>query len=126
MVCVWLFGSGRGYGHRMTSFYTHINLRRALPLALLVAFAGLVLHAPDAFAAKSGNNVGSNVGELLRQYAGEIYGGLAGISSLVFLYNRRYNELAVFLLAAIVVGWLVFAPASVGSAAEAIAKQIFG
>lgn len=109
----------------MTFSHTYMRLRRLLCFAVSAAFAGLAVFAPDAFAA-SGNDVGSKVGELLGQYAGEIYGGLAGISSLVFLYNRRYNELAVFLVAAIVVGWLVFAPSSVGSAAAAIAKQIFG
>lgn len=97
-----------------------------LRIAVLAAICGLAVFAPDAFAATGGNAVGEKIGGLLKGYAGEVYGGLAGVSSLVFLYNRRYNELAVFLVAAIVVGWLVFAPASVGSAAEAIAKQIFG
>ncbi len=32
----------------------------------------------------------------------------------------------MFLFAAIVVGWLVFAPDSIAHAAEGIAKQIFG
>lgn len=111
----------------MTLFHTHIKLLRVLRIAVLAAICGLAVLAPDAFAATGGGNVvGEKIGALLKGYAGEVYGGLAGISSLVFLYNRRYNELAVFLVAAIVVGWLVFAPASVGSAAEAIAKQIFG
>ena len=109
-----------------TSRFHGINLRRVACLAALAAIAGMVLLAPDAFAAGAGNEVGSKLGGLLKQYAGDLYGGLAGISSLVFLWNRRFQELAIFLVAAIVVGWLVFAPASVGTAAEAIAKQIFG
>lgn len=103
-----------------------ISPRRVACLAVFAAVAWMVLLVPDAFAAGAGNEVGSKLGGLLKQYAGEVYGGLAGISSLVFLYNRRYGELAVFLLAVIVVGWLVFAPSSVAAAAEAIAKQIFG
>jgi hypothetical protein len=108
------------------SRFHSINLRRVACFAVLAAAVGMVLLAPDALAAGAGNEVGSKLGGLLKQYASDVYGGLAGISSLVFLYNRRYGELAVFLLAVIVVGWLVFAPSSVGSAAEAIAKQIFG
>jgi hypothetical protein len=44
----------------------------------------------------------------------------------MFLVNRRYTELAVFLFAAIVVAWMVFASADIAKAAEAIGKQIFG
>jgi hypothetical protein len=44
----------------------------------------------------------------------------------VFLLNRRYTELAVFLFAAIVVAWMVFAPSEIAKAAEGIGKQIFG
>ena len=46
--------------------------------------------------------------------------------SLMFLVNRRYTELAVFLFAAVVVAWMVFAPGEIAQAAEAIGKQIFG
>jgi hypothetical protein len=79
-----------------------------------------------AAAFASGNEVGSNVANLLKGYASELYGGIAAIISLVFLVNRRYTELATFLFAAIVVAWLVFAPGSIAHAAEGIAHQIFG
>jgi len=55
-----------------------------------------------------------------------LYGGIVAVISLVFLLNRRYTELAVFLFAAIVVAWMVFAPSEIATAAEAIGKQIFG
>jgi hypothetical protein len=74
----------------------------------------------------SGNNVGQNVAHLLKGYATELYGGIVGVISLVFLLNRRYTELAVFLFAAIVVAWMVFASSDIATAAEAIGKQIFG
>ncbi len=76
--------------------------------------------------AMAGTNVGENVGNLLKQYAGNMYGGIVAAFSLVFLWNRRYIELATFLFAAIVVAWMVFAPDEIGKAAEAIGKQIFG
>jgi hypothetical protein len=109
----------------MFTFHFHIRLWR-MCLTALAMVCLLVLSAPDAWAAGAGNNIGSKVGGLLRGYAVDVYGGLAGITSLIFLWNRRYTELATFLFAAIVVAWLVFAPSTVGSAAEAIAKQIFG
>jgi hypothetical protein len=72
----------------------------------------------------TGNDVGANLGKLLHHYAVELYGGVIGIVSLGFLINRRYNELALFLMAAVVVGWLVFSPDQVASAARSIGNQI--
>ena len=91
---------------------------------LLLVFLSLCLLAPDAFAA--GSDIGKNVGGLLRGYATELYGGIVAAFSLVFLWNRRYVELATFLFAAVVVAWMVFSPDQIGKAAEAIGKQIFG
>jgi hypothetical protein len=87
-------------------------------VGLLVVFPGV------AFA--SGNNVGQNVANLMKGYASDLYGGIVAVISLVFLLNRRYTELAVFLFAAIVVAWMVFAPSEIAKAAEGIGKQIFG
>lgn len=99
--------------------------RRRIYLVLwLVAYA-LVLF-PGAALAASGNNVGANVASLLRGYATELYGGIVAVVSLLFLVNRRYTELGVFLFASIVVAWMVFAPSEIAKAAEAIGKQIFG
>jgi hypothetical protein len=100
-----------------------MSRRRWLWIVCWLAVGALAF---PAVALASGNNVGSNVANLLKGYASELYGGIAGIASLVFLVNRRYTELATFLFAAIVVGWLVFAPGSIAHAAEGIAKQIFG
>jgi nitrate reductase gamma subunit len=84
----------------------------------------LMVLVPSSAVAET--NVGENVGNLLKQYAGDMYGGIVAAFSLVFLWNRRYIELATFLFAAIVVAWMVFAPDEIGKAAEAIGKQIFG
>lgn len=98
--------------------------RKCLPIALLLA-AWLLVFLPDvAFA--SGNDVGANVGNLLKHFAGELYGGVVGIIAVVCLLNRRYVELATFLFAAVVVAWMVFDPSNIATAAEAIGKQIFG
>jgi hypothetical protein len=91
--------------------------------ASLLAICALAWFPASALAA--GNDVGHNVGHLLKHYAGEVYGGVVGVVSLVFLLNRRYTELAVFLFAAIVVAWMVFAPSDISKAAEGIGKEVF-
>jgi nitrate reductase gamma subunit len=98
--------------------------KRPMYFGLVLAVFALVLFPTDALAA--GSDVGANVGNLLKHYAGEVYGGIVAVISLMFLLNRRYTELAVFLFAAIVVAWMVFAPSEIATAAEGIGKQIFG
>jgi hypothetical protein len=95
-------------------------------VTVMLVLAGVTLLAlwlaPDALAA--GNDVGHNLGSLLRHYAGEVYGGIVAIVGLVFLINRRYTDLAMFFLAAVLVGWLVFSPDQVASAARAIGQRV--
>lgn len=100
--------------------------RRFLVVALAVLIlTGVLVLAPDALAA-TGNDVGGNLGGLLKRYAGEIYGGVVAIVALLFLVNRRYTELGLFLGAAMVVAWLVFSPDQVAHAARSIGQHIFG
>ena len=101
------------------------HIRRGAIGACVIAICALGWFAPSALAA-TGNNVGANVAGLLKGYASELYGGIVAVVSLMFLVNRRYTELAVFLFAAIVVAWMVFASSDIATAAETIAKQIFG
>jgi hypothetical protein len=99
------------------------HIRRIWQVCLLAVYAAALF---PATALAAGNDVGKNVGGLLKHYAGEVYGGIVGVISLMFLLNRRYTELAVFLFAAIVVAWMVFAPSDIAKAAEGIGKQVFG
>jgi hypothetical protein len=95
--------------------------RIALTAAVVIAATLLV---PAAALAAGGNSVGSNLAGLLREYAGELYTGIVAIFALFFLVNRRFTELMMFFVAAIVVGWFVFAPGQVADAAKAIAHQV--
>jgi hypothetical protein len=97
---------------------------RSLRFALLVAAAAVVLLVAPAAALAAGNDVGHNLSSLLRHYAGEIYTGIVAVVGLVFLLNRRFTDLAMFFVAAILVGWLVFAPDQVASAARAIGQRV--
>lgn len=106
-------------------------LRWVAVTVALAAGAGLLallVTAPDACAqvAQSGNDVGRNLGGLLRRWGGQIYGGVVAIVSLLFLINRRYTELAMFLLASVVVAWMVFSPDQIARAARGIGRLIFG
>jgi hypothetical protein len=99
------------------------RLARIVLLTVVVAALALAL-LPVAALAKSGNDVGGNLASLLREYAGELYTGIVAVVALIFLLNRRFTDLAMFFCAAIVVGWLVFAPGQVADAAKAIAQRV--
>jgi hypothetical protein len=97
---------------------------RRARLALLLAGVAIALLVEPAAALAAGNDVGRNIGQLLRHYASQIYGGVIAIVGLVFLLNRKFTDLAVFFVAAILVGWLVFSPDQVADAARAIGQRV--
>jgi hypothetical protein len=97
---------------------------RRLRLAVSAVLAAIALLLAPAAALAAGNDVGHNIGSLLRQYAGEVYGGIVAVVGLVFLVNRKFTDLAMFFLAAIMVGWLVFSPDQVANAARAIGQRV--
>lgn len=99
-------------------------MSRRLGLALLLVGLAVALLAAPEVALAAGNDVGRNIGSLLRHYAGQIYGGVLAIVGLVFLINRRFTDLAVFFVAAVLVGWLVFSPDSVADMARAIGQRV--
>jgi hypothetical protein len=85
---------------------------RRARLALLLAGVAIALLVEPTTALAAGNDVGRNIGSLLRHYAGQIYGGVIAIVG------------AVFFVAAILVGWLVFSPDQVADAARAIGQRV--
>lgn len=99
-------------------------MSRRLRLAASALLAAIALLLAPAAALAAGNDVGHNIGSLLRQYAGEVYGGIVAVVGLVFLVNRKFTDLAMFFLAAIMVGWLVFSPDQVAGAARAIGQRV--
>ena len=99
-------------------------MTRRLCLAAGACMAAMALLLAPAEALAAGNDVGHNLGSLLRHYASEVYGGIVAVVGLVFLLNRRFTDLAMFFLAAIMVGWLVFSPDQVADAARAIGQRV--
>jgi hypothetical protein len=94
-------------------------------LPLVLCLAALLFPAAALAAGKAaGNDVGANLGKLMQHYAAELYGGVVALFSLGYLVNRQYKGLAVFLLAAVVVAWMVFSPDQIASTARSLGRQI--
>src|SRR5919202_2354930 len=85
----------------------------------------LVLVVP-AWAAGSGEKVGENVGHLLGGWAKSLYVGIAAVVALMFLMNRRFGDLALFMLAALLVGGFVMAPGDIAALVRSIWTTISG
>jgi hypothetical protein len=99
-------------------------IRRTSAFLLALAWILVVGLVAGSMALAAGNDVALNLGGLLRKSAGEIYGGVVALFALPFLFTRRFTELGLYFVAAIVVGWLVFSPDQVANAARAIAGQV--
>jgi hypothetical protein len=74
-----------------------------------------VLLAGSAWAQGQGERVGENIGDLLGGWARSLYVGIAGVVALLFLLNRKFADLAVFIGAAAIVGGFVMAPGEITS-----------
>ena len=91
-----------------------------------VAVLSWVLLAPAALAQGDGERVGENIGNLLGGWAKSLYVGIAAVVALLFLLNRRFTDLAVFMVAAVLVGGFVMAPNDVASTVRDIWQTITG
>jgi hypothetical protein len=76
--------------------------------------------APDAMAAAGGEAIGKNLGTLLAGWARSLFGGVIALVSVVFLVNRRYNDLALFIAASVLVGGLILSTSTVSQVIRAI------
>lgn len=101
-------------------------MRRNLFSAAFDAIAWWLVLAARADAAGGGERVGQNVGQLLGGWARSLYVGIAAVVALVFLLNRRFAELGVWLLAALVVGGFVLAPSEVAGTVRDIWRTVTG
>ena len=84
------------------------------------------LLAPVALAQGDGEKVGENIGNLLGGWAKSLYVGIAAVVALMFLMNRKFADMAVFMLAALIVGGFVMAPNDVAGTVQDIWKTITG
>ena len=80
----------------------------------------------SAWAQGGGEKIGENVGKLLGGWAKSLYVGIAAVVALMFLLNRRFADLAVFMVAALLVGGFVMAPNEVAGTIRDIWQTITG
>jgi hypothetical protein len=97
----------------------------AVALAIAMVWLSPAVVTP-ALAAGDGERVGQNVGRLLGGWAKSLYVGIAALVALVFLLNRRFAELAVFVLAAVLVGGFVLVPDVVAGVIRSIWQTVAG
>ena len=80
----------------------------------------------SAWAQGDGEKVGENIGNLLGGWAKNLYIGIASVVALMFLMNRRFADLAVFMGAALIVGGFVMAPNDIAGTIRDIWTTITG
>jgi hypothetical protein len=105
------------------------NFRALSRIRNLVMWTGvwlMTLTAPVFAASGGGQQIGQNLGHLLSSWAKSLYLGIAAIISIMFLLNRRFTELAVFVLAAVIVGGFVLSPTAVENAVTDIWQTVTG
>ena len=98
---------------------------RKIVMAATVTVCAWAVSA-SAWAAGDGEKVGENIGKLLGGWAKSLYVGIAAVVALMFLLNRRFADLAVFMFAALIVGGFVLAPNDVAGTIRDIWKTITG
>jgi hypothetical protein len=99
-------------------------MRRVLFGSAIVLWGWLL--PASAQAAGDGERIGENVGHLLGGWAKSLYVGIAAIVALVFLLNRRFADLAIFMVAALLVGGFVMAPNDIAGVVRDIWQTITG
>ena len=82
--------------------------------------------AAPAWAAGDGERIGENVGDLLGGWAKSLYIGIAAVGALVFLLNRKFADLAIFMVAALMVGGFVMAPNDIAGVVRDIWQTVTG
>ena len=83
----------------------------------------LGLLTSPAFAG-DGERVGENISHLLGTWAKSLYIGVAAIVAIMFLMNRKFTDLAVFMLGAVLVGGFVLAPNDIANTVQDIWKTV--
>jgi hypothetical protein len=99
--------------------------KNARAIGALLAWLSLAVVASPAWGAQGdGEQVGQNLGHLLGGWAKSLYMGIAALVALMFLMNRRFADLAVFIVAAVCVGGFVMAPHEVAGTVRDIWRTL--
>src|SRR3954451_6452570 len=115
-----------GTWRQSTQARDDVMCKRVLSVSSLVSVMVLGVVSPALAAQGGGERVGENLGNLLGGWAKSLYLGIAGLVALVFLLNRRFADLAIFMIAATVVGGFVMAPADIANTVRSIWHTVAG
>jgi hypothetical protein len=96
---------------------------RYFGLAALLAFVGLLAFTGVASAA-DGLDIGQNLGRTATGIAKALFLGVVAVVGLIFIVNRRYTDLAVFLVAVVIVGGLIFEQGTLRNTVQDIWKGL--
>ena len=99
-----------------------MSKRITVPLATLAVWSLMT----QAALAQAGESVGENIGNLLSGWAASLFTGVVAIISILFLLSRKFTELAVFLVIAIVVGGFVLTPDTAAAAIKGLFQAVAG
>jgi uncharacterized membrane protein YgdD (TMEM256/DUF423 family) len=88
--------------------------------------AALLLLLPDLASAQQAEaqRPAKEIADIIQQWAQYLLPGIAALIALVFLLNRRFNEMAVWLVVVVVVGIVVYSGDSISNLATAIGNAI--
>jgi hypothetical protein len=81
-------------------------------LTLVVTWV-LVAPANAVAATTSAEQVGSNLGHILTGWAKALFIAIAMFSGIKFLFNHKYSDMAIFVIALVVIGGLIYSPGQV-------------
>ena len=101
-----------------------MTMRKLMTAATVLVCSWTV--TASAWAQGDGEKIGDNVGKLLGGWAKSLYVGIAAVVALMFLLNRRFADLAVFMVAALIVGGFVMAPNDVAGTVRDLWATITG
>jgi hypothetical protein len=99
-------------------------VRKWIARTAVVAVGWLLTLPGQAVAAGEGERVGENISDLLGGWAKSLYVGIVGVVALLFLLNRRFADMAVFVGAAAVVGGFVLTPNEITSVVRDLWRTI--
>lgn len=104
--------------------------RKIRGLAAFAVVIATTLIAPGlALAQDSGggiNNVGNNLKTTLTNFAQPVLAGVIAVVAIFFLVQRKYSELAIWVGASLLVGWLVMSPDTIANSGRDFVNSLLG
>lgn len=99
-----------------------MNRRAALTAAVAVVF----VFAVPAMAFAAGDDVGANLGKMLTGWATWLFWGIGALVAISLFMGRKYADLAVFSVFALVIGGFIFSHGTVQNVITSMWRTLAG